>query len=132
MCPSPAPRPDEPAPSRRSKRAARYLPNPACRITGQVAEPVPDDLGWCIRRRWRLLYYAYRHAAGLPLWDGAKEFERLMALVLGQLSRGFEPIAPLCVARPEDPMFDPRTERLQQSSCRTFRAPRLDQPDFDD
>ena len=134
MCPSPSISPFEPASSGGSKRASRYLANPAFRFTDQGADPVPGDLGWCIRRCWRVIYYGHRHAAGLPLWQGAEDFERLMAEVLAQLSRGFEPVTPLRIreqVRLEDQPLDPRSERFQQPSCRIFHMPRFDRPGWD-
>ncbi len=67
-------------------QAAGYVPNPACHLTDQGADPDPADLGWCIRRRWRVIYYTARQAAGRPLWDGVDDFEILMADVLLRLS----------------------------------------------
>src|SRR5437870_5779818 len=94
---------------------ARCLRNPACRLTDQGADPDPADLAWCIRHAWRVIHYGARHAAGLPLWSGAEDFERLMTAVLVRLSRGFKPIAPIrteAVAAPEDDAEDWRDERI--------------------
>jgi hypothetical protein len=129
MAPSPCHSHAEPACSGGSKRPNRYLTNPASCVTYQGNDPDPGDLGWRIRRRWRVIYYGYRNAAGLPLWQGARDFERLMAGILARLSRGFEPIAPFSLSRPvqpDQPQLDPRSERFQQESCRIFRTPRLD------
>jgi len=104
------------------------LGNPALRLTAQGGDPDAADLGWSIRRRWRVLYYAYRYAAGLSLWSGAGDFEELMAEVLAQLSRGFEPIAPVRLpeqTRPDNQPLDARAERFQQPSCRVFLTPRF-------
>ena len=105
---------------------ARCLRNPACRLTDQGADPDPGDLAWCIRHAWRVLHYGARHAAGLPLWSGAEDFERLMTAVLVRLSRGFKPIAPVrtgAVVEPKDEPLDWRDERIYQLSCRVFRTP---------
>jgi hypothetical protein len=110
------------------KRATRYMANTALRITDQRGDPDAADLGWCIRRRWRVIYYTYRYAAGLPLWSGAGDFEQLMAEVLIQLSRGFEPIPPVRLpeqARAVEQPLDPRAERFQQPSRRVFLTPRF-------
>jgi hypothetical protein len=134
MIPSPSEPHYEPAASGETKRVQRYLPNPAFHITAQGADPDVADLGWCIRRCWRVIYYSNRHDAGLPLWEGAAAFERLMAEVLTQLSGGFEPIAPVRVpeeAQPEDQLLDWRSERFKQPSCRIFRTPRFDRPGWD-
>jgi hypothetical protein len=111
-------------------QAAGYVPNPACHLTDQGADPDPADLVWCIRRRWRVIYYSARHAAGKPLWPGADDFEALMTDVLLRLSSTFEPIPPICspkAARPENSPTDVRTGRVFQPSCRVFRTPVLEQ-----
>ena len=105
-------------------RAADSSRNPACHLTDRGADPQPADLGWCLRHAWRVLYYTYRHAAGLPLWDGVDDFEILMADVLFRLSSHFEPIVP--IPRPQDaapPTVDPRQDRVYQPSCRVYPAP---------
>ncbi len=126
------------APYRRSYRRARpgggaqapgYVPNPACHLTDQGADPDPADLGWCIRRRWRVIYYSARQAAGLPLWPGVDDFEVLMTDVLCRLSSAFEPIAPIRapkVTRRESGPIDIRKDRVYQPSCRVFRTPVFD------
>jgi hypothetical protein len=132
-CP-PRPRYDDPSGSEGTHRTTPYLINPAFGYTHQGADPDAADLGWCIRRRWRVIYYAYRHTAGLPLWSGADAFERLMAEILCRLTRGLEPIAPLpkpVKDRPEDQLLDARSERFQQPLCRIFRTPRFDRPGWD-
>jgi len=129
MVPSPSESPYECARSGQTKRGQRYLPNPAFEITDQGGDPDVADLGWCIRHEWRVIYYCYRQDAGLPIWTGAHDFVRMMAEVLAQLSRGFEPISPVPrpeQAEPEDQLLDPRSERFQQPSCRIFDTPRLD------
>jgi hypothetical protein len=103
-------------------RAARYVSNPACHLTDQGADPDPADLAWCIRRRWRVIYYSVRYAAGLPLWPGVDDFETVMADVLRMLSSGFEPIAPVRTPKAGD-LTDVRRDRVYQLSCRIFRAP---------
>src|SRR5712692_7384145 len=75
--------------------AAGYLPNPACHWTDHGADPHPDDLAWCIRHSWRVIYYSARQAAGLPLWSGVDDFEVLMTDVLFRLSSAFKPIPPI-------------------------------------
>ena len=100
--------------------------NQAKAATDQGAAPDPADLGWCIRRAWRVIYYSYRQATGQSLWEGVDEFEILMADVLFRLSSGFEPIAP--IRRPEEPKkepqpFDSRDERIYQPSCRVYPTP---------
>jgi hypothetical protein len=115
--------------------AAGYLPNPAAHVTDQGADPEPGDLAWCIRRRWRVIYYSARHAAGQPLWQGVDEFVQNMARVLVLLSSGHEPIAPLHAAktaRPEDHPADGRKDRVYRLSCRVFHAPALDQRNWVD
>ena len=134
MCPSSSEPHYEAAHSGETKRASHYLVNPAFPITDQGGDPDAADLGWCIRRRWRVIYYSYRHDTGQPLWNGGEDFLRLMAEVLAQLSRGFEPIVPLRVpepAQPEDQLRDSRSERFQQPSCRIFLTPRFDRPGWD-
>ena len=109
--------------------AAGYLPNPACQWTDQGGDPDPADLGWCIRRHWRVIYYSARHAAGLPLWDGVDDFEVLMTDVLWRLSSAFSPIGPLGsaeLAAAEEPSSDVRKQRVYQPSYRIFRAPVFD------
>jgi hypothetical protein len=107
-------------------QAADSVPNRARRLTDQGADPDPADLGWCIHRSWRVIYYAYRHAAGLPLWDGVDDFEILMADVLLRLSSAFEPVAPSRTshnASEEKEFFDARAERVYQPSCRVYPTP---------
>jgi hypothetical protein len=111
MCPSPSTEDSTSGPSGASQQAKHCLPNSAFLITDQGGDPDAGDFGGCVRHRWRVLYYAQRHAAGLPLSKGVADFERLMAEVLAQLSRGFEPIAPLRLAPPQDPLLDRCTER---------------------
>jgi hypothetical protein len=111
---------------RRQKYAAGYLPNSAAHLTDHGADPEPRDLAWCIRRRWRVLYYGARYAAGQSLWQGAADFEASMAQVLVLLSRGFEPIPPLQTAttvRANDDPADGRQDRVHQLSGRVFRTP---------
>src|SRR5690349_8834395 len=94
-------------------RADGYLFNPACHWTDQGADPHAVDLAWCIRRRWRVIYYRARHAAGLPLWPGVEDFVVLMSDVLFRLSSGLEPIAPIHALKaplPEDSPPDPRKD----------------------
>jgi hypothetical protein len=85
---------------KRQTYAAGYLPNSAAHLTDHGADPKPCDLAWCIRRRWRVLYYGARYAARQPLWQGVNAFDEGMAQVLVLLSSGFEPISPLHAARP--------------------------------
>ena len=111
---------------RGGSRTARYVPNPACHLTDQGADPDPTDLAWCIRRRWRVIYYSARHAAGLPLWSGVDDFEVLMTDVLLRLSSAFRPIPPVGsreVALTEDGPTDCRQDRVYQPCCRVFRTP---------
>jgi hypothetical protein len=134
MYPSPA-QPRSESPSGNSERPNHALTELALSSSAAAGNPEPDDLGWCIRHRWRVIYYAYRHAANLPLWSGALAFERLMAGILCQLSRGFEPIEPIRLpqpTRPEDQPFDGRSERFQQSSCRIFPTPHFERRGWDD
>ena len=110
--------------------ATGYLPNPACYLTDQGATPEARDLAWCIRRRWRVIYYSFRRAAGKPLWDGVDDFDVLMTDVLLTLSSGFEPIAPIrsaAVAAADQEAMDARKDRYRQLSCRVFRTPVLEQ-----
>jgi hypothetical protein len=104
---------------------ARHVPNVACCLTDRGADHVPEDLGGCIRREWRVIYYSARRAAYLPLWAGADDFEVLMTVVLMRLSQGFKPILPIQsgAAAPEDDTMDWREERIFQPSCRVFRWP---------
>ena len=107
-------------------QAADSVLNPASHLTDQGADPDPADLGWCIRRSWRVIYYSYRHAAGQPLWDGVEDFEILMADVLFRLSSAFEPIAPIRAPKltgPECGPVDPRKDRVYQPSCRVYPRP---------
>jgi hypothetical protein len=116
-------------------RAAAYLFNPASHLTDQGADPDPADLGWCICRRWRVIYYSARYAAGLPLWPGVDDFVVLMTDVLFRLSSGFEPIAPLRAPKaplPEDRPIDPRKDRVYQPCGRIFRTPVLDERELVD
>lgn len=113
----------------------RYQGNPAFEFTDHKGDRDAGDLSWCIRRRWRVIYYAYRHTAGLPLWSGVDDFERLMAEMLCRLTHGLEPIAPLPrpkAAPPPDQPRDARSARYQQPSCRILLTPRFDRPDRDD
>ena len=110
---------------KRQTYAAGYLPNPAAHLTDHGADPDPADLAWCIRRRWRVIYYSARYAAGQPLWQGAADFEAGMAQVLVLLSSGFDPISPLHAApavRPEDGPVDVRKDRICQLSGRVLRT----------
>jgi hypothetical protein len=121
------------APYQRTYRRARtlagncpsgYLPNPACHLTDQGADPDPADLAWCIRRRWRVIYYSARRAAGQPLWDGVDDFEALLGEVLLRMSSRFEPIQP--AHSPESHRSAPtdaRKGRFYQPSCRILPAP---------
>jgi hypothetical protein len=107
-------------------RAAGYLFNPAHHWTDQGAAPHAGDLAWCIRRRWRVIYYTWRYAAGLPLWDGVDDFLVLMSDVLFRLSSGFAPIAPVHTSNApltDGRAPDPRTGRVYQPSGRVFRIP---------
>src|SRR5690242_12332245 len=101
-------------------------PNPAADLTDQGAEPEPADLAWSICHAWRVVYYAYREAAGLPLWDGVEKFEIVMAGILFRLSRDFEPIEPIPRPQPDTPPVgpvDPREDRVYQPSCRVYPDP---------
>jgi hypothetical protein len=89
-------------------------------------------LGWRIRRQWRVIYYTYRHAVRLPLWDGVDDFEILMADVLFRLSSAFEPIAPIGSPPAGRPEHDPRTNRVYQPSCRVYPTPVIEQPEETD
>ena len=120
------------APYNRSYQRARGAPaagcvlNRACDLTDQGGNPDPADLAWCIRRRWRVIYYSARRAAGQSLWEGVDDFEVLMTDVLWRLSSGFEPIAPIRppeAVKPEDRPADLREDRVYQLSCRVFRTP---------
>jgi hypothetical protein len=106
--------------------SADLVPNSAHHLTDQGAGPDPADLGWCIRRAWRVLYYSHRQAMGQPLWDGVDDFEILMADVLLRLSSAFEPIAPIHKAqetKDQKEDIDARDERVYQASCRVYPAP---------
>jgi hypothetical protein len=105
--------------------AAGYLPNPASGLTDRGADPAPRDLAWCIRHEWRVLYYAARHAAGLPIWDGVDDFEVLMTDVLFRLSSAFKPIPPLRSREAAVPK-DNREDRVYQPFCRIYRTPVFD------
>jgi hypothetical protein len=116
-------------PSQGVSQATEYLANPACHLTDQGAGPDPQDLAWCIRRRWRVIHYSARQAAGQPLWQGAGDFEAVMLSVLVMLSNGFKPIAPLRLPKPalrQDGPADGRKDRVYQLSCRVFPDPRFD------
>src|SRR5262249_49796254 len=107
-------------------RAATYVFNPAWHLTDQGADPDAADLGWCIRRRWRVIYYSARYASGLPLWPGVDDFVLLMTDVLDSLCSGIEPILPLRAAKtslPEDHPLDPRKDRVYRLCCRVFHTP---------
>jgi hypothetical protein len=84
-------------------------------------------LAWCLRRRWRVIYYTARQAAGQPLWQGVEDFEAAMTEVLLLISKGYEPIAPLRRARTTRPESGPsdgrlHRDRVYQPSCRVFRS----------
>lgn len=103
--------------------------NPASNLTDHGGEPRPADLGWCTRRRWRVIYYAYRHATRQPLWEGAEDFVSLMAEVLSRLSNRFEPIDPVSSRTPDagtEGAVDPRRERVSQPSLRVYPTPVLE------
>jgi len=114
------------SPRRSGPHADGYISNPACHLTDQGADADPTDLGWCICRRWRVIYYSYRHAAGLPLWDGVGDFLVLMKDVLLRLGSGFEPIAPIRSPPPRRHERDRRSERVYQSSGRIYPSPIID------
>jgi hypothetical protein len=100
--------------------------NPAYDVTDQGAEPRPGDLVWCIRHAWRVVYYAYRESAGLPLWDGVDDFEILMTDILLRLTRDFEPIEPIPRSPPVTPQErskDARDDRVFNESCKVYRHP---------
>jgi hypothetical protein len=122
----------ERTPRTTDSHAGRYVSNPACHFTDQGADADPTDLKWQIHRRWRVIYYTYRHAAGLPLWDGVDDFIVLMADVLSRLSRGFEPIAPIHSPPPGRRERDRRAERVYQSSCRVYPWPVIEDPEESD
>jgi hypothetical protein len=107
----------------------RYVSNPASLYTDQGANALPMDLRWSIHREWRVIYYAYRHAAGLPLWEWAEDFIALMAEVLCRLSSGSEPIAPVHSPPAGEPERDPRRQRVYQLSCRIYPAPVIEEPE---
>jgi hypothetical protein len=112
--------------------AGRYVSNPACHVTDQGADADPTDLRWRIHRQWRVIYYSYRHAAGLPLWDGVDDFLTVMAEVLSRLSSGFEPIAPIRSPPAGRTGRDPRTQRVYQSSCRIYATPVIEESEDTD
>ena len=115
--------------------AARPPRNPAYDVTDQGAEPRPGDLVWSIRHAWRVVYYAYREAAGLTLWDGVDDFEILMTGILLRLSRDFEPIEPLPRSPPvppQDRSKDSRDERVFQPSRRVYPHPVFERQDRKD
>jgi hypothetical protein len=118
---------------KRHTYAGGYVANSAAYLTDHGADPEPRDLAWCIRRRWRVIYYSARYAARQPLWQGAEDFEASMAQVLRLLSSGFEPIPPLRVTTPnrtENDAADGRKDRVYQLSCRLYRAPTFDLRDW--
>src|SRR5437763_1166458 len=83
----------------------------------------PADLGWCIRRQWRVLYLSYRHAVNQPLRLGMEEFEMLMGDVLWRLCSALTPAGPprrLEFAIPEEDVTDVRHERVYRPSGRVF------------
>lgn len=69
--------------------------DPAGLLASQGGDLYSAELVRCICRRWRVLYYDYRHAAGLPLGEGAEEFEVAMADVLVRVSSALEPPCPV-------------------------------------